>query len=176
MCESPTTKRIHSLVEQLRNEKTAHAATRNLLQSEIDRVWRLVPSHYVNLMGVYPPLRLLLRILVEAADLQDPSKGAAYEDTMRTEYTPDGETLTQTERGVLTHRRHRATVVKMNDELDWLTHKLSKLIPGTEVEYHPPQGECECGCGRLNYQNDTGRKRRFYSAKCRQRASRKVEA
>ena len=177
MSKSATTKAIESLQEQIRLEKTAHAATRNELQAEISRVWRLVPTHYISLMGAYPPLRKLLHLLAEAAELQDPSRGAPVEDTMRTQFVHVGDnaSTSTTEAGVLTHRRQRAVVEQMIGELEWMVHKLSKLIPGTEAEYNPPDGVCECGCGRLVFQDDKGRSRRFYSATCRKRASRSVK-
>lgn len=80
-----------SLSRDLKREQDAHKRTRRELQEEIERVWRLVPSHYINLMGVYPPLRKLLHVLAEAADLQDPSRGAPVEDTMRTQFVHTGE-------------------------------------------------------------------------------------
>ncbi len=177
MSESATEARIRDLQRQLNKEKAGRSEDRRLFQAEIERIWRLVPGYWINLMGAFPPLRKLLHILAEAADLQDPSKGAPYEDTMRTEYTPDGETLTQTERGVLTHRKHRADVSKMVSELEWFTHKISKLIPGQDrgIQYHPPEGECE-ECGRLLFQSDTGNKRSYCSTKCRVAAHRKRES
>ena len=176
MSESATEARIRELSRQLNNEETAHTRTRNELQAEIERVWCLVPGHWINLMGAFPPLRQLLHVLAQAANLQDPSRGAPHEDVMRTEYTPDGETLTPTELGVVIHARDRAAVAEMVKQLKWFTHKLSKLIAGDpDIEYHPPEGACQ-ECGRLLFQNDTGRPRRYCSAKCRQRASRKVEA
>lgn len=177
MSRSASEAKITDLYRQLNNEKTAHAATRNELQAEIQRVWRLVPSHYVSLMGVYPAMRKLLHVLAEAADLQDPSRGAPVEDTMRTQFVHVGDnaSTSATEAGEYTHRRQRAVVEEMTKQLEWLTHKLSKLIPGTETEYDPPQGECP-ECGRLIFQNDVGRNRIFCSTKCRVRASRKVEA
>lgn len=178
MSESATDKRIRELSRQLENEKRDHARTRNELQSEISRVWRLVPSHYINLMGVYPALRKLLHVIAEAADLQDPSRGAPAEDTMRTQFvhTGDNASSSHAEQAYSTHRKHRADVAKMNQEIDWVTHRISKLLPGDPDEYNPPDGECECGCGKLIFQNTEGRRRRFYNDACRQRALRKVEA
>jgi hypothetical protein len=172
-----STSAIESLHKQLKDEKKAHARTRTELQAEIARTWRLVPSHYINLMGVYPPLRRLLHVLAEAADLQDPSRGAPIEDTMRTQFVHVGEnaSTSQTEAGVLSHRRSRAAVEEIRKQLDYFTHRVSKLIPGAEYEYNPPAGECECGCGRLVFQSEQGRARRFYSAACRKRAERKVK-
>ena len=118
----------HSLAKDLEREKKAHDKTRTELQQELQRVWRLVPAHYISLMGVYPPLRSLLHILAEAADLQDPSRGAPVEDTMRTQFvhTGDQASSSSTEAGVLTHRSQRAAVAEITKQLRWLTHKLSK--------------------------------------------------
>lgn len=91
MGRSASEKRILELQNQLASEQTKHAKTRNELQQEIARIWRLVPGYYINLMGVYPPLRRLLHVLAEAADLQDPSRGAPVEDTMRTQFVHTGE-------------------------------------------------------------------------------------
>jgi len=173
MSEAATTKAIRSLQTQLRDEKTAHAVTRNNLQAEIARIWRLDPGHYIPLMGAYPPLRKLLHVLAEAADLQDPSRGAPIEDTMRTQFVHVGEhaSTSATEAAVSTHRHQRAVVAEMLKELDWMTHKLSKLIPGTDTEYHPPDGECP-ECGRFIFQSEVGRNKTYCSARCRLRALR----
>lgn len=170
MSKSASTRAIESYRTQLEAEKASHARTRRELQVEIERVWRLVPSWKIHLMGAYPPLRKLLMVLGEAAELQDPSSGQPMSDTMRSEVTE----YSSTERAVLTHKKHRATVAEMNKQLEWLTDRLSRLIPGVSTEYNPPSGECECGCGRLVFQTDTGRSRQFASAACRKRASRKV--
>jgi hypothetical protein len=174
MAVSASERRIRQLSDQLESEKVAHARTRNELQSVIDRTWRLVPSHYIALMGVYPPLRRLLTVLGEAADLQDPSRGAAIEDTMRVDFVHSGEQASSShpEHALTTHRRHRQTVETLRSELDWFTHKVSKLIPGSPTEYNPPSGECE-DCGRPLYQSDTGRPRKTCGSTCRKRASRK---
>lgn len=178
MSESATEAKLRDLGRQLSAEKTAHARTRNELQATIERIWRLVPGYWINLMGVYPSLRRLVHILAEAADLQDPARGAAYEDTMRTEYTPDGETLTQTERGVIHHQRARDNVrqlekglIRLNKELEYHTHRMGGMIPGSHWEYEPPEGKCEV-CGELIVQSDTGRARRYCGDTCRQRAKR----
>lgn len=168
MSKSATTRTIESLHAQLKTEKADHARTRRELQAEIERVWRLVPSWKIHLMGAFPPLKKLLVVLGEAAELQDPSSGAPTSDTMRSEVTE----LTPTERAVLTHRQHRATVAEMNRQLDWFTHKMSKLIPGPELEYNPPSGECP-ECGRYIFQVGAGRERIFCSKPCRQKASRR---
>jgi hypothetical protein len=163
---------IDRLRTDLTKERRDHARTRNELQAEIERIWRLVPGYKISLMGVYPPLRRLFHVLAEAADLQDPSRGAAYEDTMRTEYTPDGETLTQTERAVLTHRKHRADVTEMNKRLTHLADDLARLISASQSEYNPPDGEC-AECGRALFQTDTGRRKTYCSVKCRRNAATK---
>ena len=171
MSESATEAKLRDLGRQLAAEKTAHTRTRNELQATIERIWRLVPGHWISLMGVYPALRRLFHILAEAADLQDPAKGVDYENTMRTEYTPDGETMTQTERGVVTHKKHRSNVRQLNKELDRLanqihkeleyrTHRMGQLIPGSHWEYDPPEGQCE-ECGKPVVQPATGRKRKY---------------
>lgn len=135
---------VWSLNKELKREKKAHDQTRKELQQELERVWRLVPSHYISLMGVYPPLRKLLHVLTEAADLQDPSRGAPIEDTMRTQFvhTGDRASSSSTEAGVLTHRQHRAAVEEITKQLEWLTDKVSKLIPGPEWEYVLPERVC----------------------------------
>jgi len=168
-------KTITDLRRQLDNEQRAHAITRNELQREITRVWRLVPSHYINLMGVYPPLRRLLHVLGEAAALQDPARGAPIEDTMRTQYVAVGAnaSTSQTERGVLTHRRARADVAFISTKLDTLARDLANTVRATEWEYPVPDGVCrECGGGFVQVAN--GRRRVYCSDTCRQRASRKV--
>jgi hypothetical protein len=121
-----------------------------LLQQEITRIWCLVPSHYINLMGVYPPLRKLLHVLAEAADAQDPTRGAPSEDTIRTEVTE----LTPTERGVLSHWRARNNVRFVNKELDILQRRFTEQLAAktahfasvtstTEWEYDlPPPPVC----------------------------------
>jgi hypothetical protein len=171
---------IDRLRADLEAEKLKNRRLINEKNAELERVWRLVPGYKLNLMVFYPALRRLFAILAEAADLTDPARGAPLEDTMRTEYTPDGETLTPTERAVFTHWRHRSDVVEANRRLqqdadkllNQMTDELSRLIPGAEIVYNPPDGEC-AECGRMLFQNDTGRKREYCGAKCRQRASRK---
>lgn len=183
MSKSKYEKLAEDLHRRLEEEKTAHARTRNELQVRIERIWRLVPSHYINLMGVYPALRRLIHVLAEAADLQDPTRGAAYEDTMRTEYTPDGETLTQTESGVVNQRKARSNVKTLNRELDRLqndihrelefkTHRLGSLVPGSHWSYDPPEGECE-ECGGPVVQPVKGRPRK-YCRECSPEKSGKV--
>lgn len=167
MSETALEKTARRLNERLEEEKTAHAKTRNELRVTIERVWRLVPQHYINLMGVYPALRRLLHVLAEAADLQDPTRGAAIEDTMRTEVTE----LTPTERGVISHHRQRANVRTLQKDIDKLanrihrilddrTHHMGSLIPGSEWEYDPPDGECE-ECGNPVMQPAKGRPRKY---------------
>lgn len=177
---------LENLNKELQREREKHHRTRQELRTELERVWRLVPTHYISLMGVYPPLRKLLHVLAEAADLQDPTKGAAYEDTMRTEYTPDGETLTQTESGVIHHQAQRAHVVTLSKDLQYIhkkirnllddkTHDMAHLTRGEAWEYSPPDGKCE-ECKRLLFQSPTGRRKSFCSARCRQAASRKARS
>lgn len=175
MSESASDAKIRELSRQLKNEKTAHSVTRNELKREVERVWRLVPTHYITLMGVYPPLRKLLHVLAEAADLQDPSRGAPVEDTMRTQFVPDGEnaSTSSTERGVLTHARVRAHVRMFNKELEAKAHYWAQTIGASEWEYQPPDGRCE-ECGNHLVQTSTGRRRQYCSDTCRQRASRNV--
>lgn len=174
MAKSKSEKIALDLERQLTAEKLAHTLTINTLHQQIARLWRLIPTHYINLMGVYPSMRKLLLVLSEAADLQDPSRSAPIEDTMRTEFVSVGEnaSTSSTERAVLTHRQHRATVVEMNRQLDWMAHKLSKMIPGVEDEYDPPSGNCP-ECGAFVFRSDTGRPRTYCSARCRQRAATK---
>lgn len=162
MSESATDAKIRDLSRRLREEKTSHAKTRNELQLKNERTWRLVPSHYINLMGVYPPLRKLFAVLTDAAWLQDPTRGAPGEDTMRTEVTE----LTPTERGVLSHRKHRANVAELNRQLNQLhkdlayrVHRMSQIIPGAEWSYDLPTS-CE-SCGGYVAQPDTGRPRKY---------------
>jgi hypothetical protein len=121
-----------------------------LLQQENHRLWALVPKGYINLMGVYPPLRKLLHVLAEAADAQDPTRGAPTEDTMRTEVTE----LTPVERGVLSHWRARNNVRFISKELDILARDFTKKLAdktahfasvtsATEWEYElPPPPVC----------------------------------
>jgi hypothetical protein len=145
MGKSASEAKIRDLTRQLAEEQRKHARTRAELQQENARIWRLVPAHYINLMGVYPPLRKLLHVLAEAADAQDPSRGAPTEDTMRTEYTD----LTPTERGVITHWRARSNVRFMRDELEILrkrfvdqlgakTAHFANVTSATAWEYDPP--------------------------------------
>jgi hypothetical protein len=132
---------IASLRRELRRKKDDIA----LLQQEIHRLWALTPKSYINLMGVYPPLRKLLHVLAEAADAQDPSRGAPSEDTIRTEVTE----LTPTERGVLSHWRARNNVRFISKELDILQRRFTEQLAAktahfasvtstTEWEYDPP--------------------------------------
>jgi hypothetical protein len=117
-----------------------------VLQQENHRLWALVPKGYINLMGVYPPLRKLLHVLAEAADAQDPTRGAPSEDTIRTEVTE----LTPTERGVLSHWRARNNVRFISKELDILQRRFTEQLAAktahfasvtsaTEWEYDPPK-------------------------------------
>jgi len=138
-------------------KKNQHIA---VLQQENHRLWALVPKGYINLMGVYPPLRKLLHVLAEAADAQDPTRGAPTEDTMRTEYVSNGPNASNspTERGWLTHERARSNVRFMHDELDILQRKFVKdlaaktahfasVTSATEWEYQPPLPVChKKGC------------------------------
>jgi hypothetical protein len=130
MSRAANTRAIESLQKQLRDERAAHARTRTELQQELTRVWRLVPGGFIELMGVYPPLRKLLHILGEAADLQDPSRGAPIEDTARTEYVAVGNnaSTSQTERGVLTHARARSHVKLMGREIEALRNRITDLV------------------------------------------------
>jgi hypothetical protein len=152
------------LRRQLKNEIHAHRCTRD----ELDRVWRLVPTNYISLMGVYPPLRKLLSVLVDAADLQDPARGAPIEDTMRTEFVHTGEqaSSSSTEAGVMTHRRHRAAVEEITKQIDRLADSLSNLVPGPGWEYDPPSSRCE-NCDRPIAQPTRGRPRKWCSERCR---------
>lgn len=163
---SATETKLRDLNRQLEAEKVAHAKTRNQLQAEILTVWRLVPTHYINLMGVYPSLRRLLRALGEAADLQDPTRGASTNDSVR------NSTMSPTELGVLTHRQHRANVNTINTELDWFTHKVTNLVPGPDTQYHPPDSTC-LECGEPVLRNGNGRPREYCSQRCRQKAATK---
>ena len=159
---SAADKKIAELTRRLHNEQTAHTITRNQLQQELTRVWRLVPSHYINLMGVYPPLRRLLHVLAEAADLQDPSRGAPVEDTMRTEFIPTGEnaSTSTTERGVLTHARHRSHVTQIIRDLEDRAHRYAQWIDADQYEYTPPDDECQ-SCGARLPQPSNGRPRKY---------------
>jgi hypothetical protein len=152
----------------LRHELGKQRRKNELLQQEIHRVWGLVPTHYINLMGVYPPLRKLLHVLAEAADAQDPTRGAPSEDTMRTEYVPDGETLTPTERGMFAHWQNRTNVRHGRTKLESLitrilaaeTSHLAGMVRATEWEYNPPAGHClECNASII--QPPTGRPRKY---------------
>jgi hypothetical protein len=151
MAKSATEAKIRELSRQLEAEKRDHARTRNELQAEITRWQRLARPNILDLMGVYPPLRKLLNVLAEAADLQDPSRGSPIEDTMRTEYVAVGDraSTSSTERGVLTHARARHNVRVISGELEHLrsdfnarlddkTHWLAKLVGGEEWEYPLP--------------------------------------
>lgn len=148
---SATTKAIESLHKQLKEEKTAHARTRNELQAEITRWQRLARPKILDLMGQYPPLKKLLNVLAEAADLQDPSRGSPIEDTMRVEFIPDGNnaSTSSTERGVLTHQRARNNVRFLNSELEYLrskftkdledrAHRMAQIVGTPEYEYELP--------------------------------------
>jgi uncharacterized coiled-coil protein SlyX len=147
--KSASESKIRELNRQLAETKTELARTRNELQQEITRWQRLVPSHYISLMGVYPPLRKLLHVLAEAADAQDPTRGAPVEDTMRTEVTE----LTPTERGVISHWKARSNVRFMRDELEILRKRFNEALEAktahfanvagtTAWEYNPPRPVC----------------------------------
>jgi hypothetical protein len=149
MSKSASEAKIRELQRLLANEKTAHAVTRNQLQQEITRWQRLVPSHYISLMGVYPPLRKLLHVLAEAADAQDPMRGAPTEDTMRTDVAE----LTPVERGVISHWRARSNVRFMQRELEMLRRRINEQLEAktahfanvagtTAWEYDPPLPVC----------------------------------
>jgi hypothetical protein len=147
MSKSAWERKAEELARDLHNERRSNA----VLKQELDRVWRLVPGGFIDLMGVYPPLRKLLHVLAEAADLQDPSRGAPVEDTMRTEYISSGPraSTSQTERGVLMHHRARSNVRFMGAEMESLrrrfvellddkTRDLANLISAEQWEYAPP--------------------------------------
>jgi hypothetical protein len=133
MGKSSWERKLEDLNRQLAREKLAHAKTRQRL----DR-WRwLATPRILDLMGVYPPLRKLLHVLAEAADLQDPSRGAPIEDTMRVGYIPDGEnaSTSSTELAVLTHRKHRADVRFIGRELDILRREFTNKLEAKTAEF-----------------------------------------
>lgn len=130
MSESASDAKIRELSRQLKNEKREHSETRRMLQREIERVWRLVPSHYITLMGVYPPLRKLFHVLAEAADLQDPSRGAPIEDVMRTQFVHVGDnaSTSHTEAAVSSHARVRHNTQIIRTEMESLRKYFTKLL------------------------------------------------
>ena len=161
MVKSALEKENIQLRRRLEKAELEVARTRNELQAEVTKWQRLARPKILDLMGVYPPLRKLLNVLAEAADLQDPSSGSPIEDTMRTEYVAVGDraSTSSTERGVLTHARARHNVRVINTELEHLqsdfntrledkTHWLAKLVGGEEWEYEmPPRPVCHVkGC------------------------------
>ena len=144
-------RRIAELSRQLANEQNAHAKTRNQLQAEVHRWQRLCSPQIFDLMGTYPPLRRLLVVLAEAADAQDPSRGAPIEDTARTNFVNVGNhaSTSQTEAAVLTHARARSSVRTIGRELDLLveritkdlertTHTVGTLVTGSDGAYEMP--------------------------------------
>ena len=172
MSKTSPASQIQHLKGELNRERQAHSRTRAELQQEVDRVWRLVPSHYINLMGVYPPLRKMLHVLAEAADRQDPSRSAPIEDTMRTEFVSVGEnaSTSSTEAGVLTHHRARRNVKNLRDRIDHLQKRWNdeladtayhhgQAVDASEWEYTPPT-RCE-SCRTPVSRPHTGRPRKF---------------
>lgn len=163
-----TDNRIRDLTRQLKAERAAHNRTRLELQQELDRVWRLVPRHYISLMGVYPSLRQLFHVIAEAAELQDPTNGAPTEDTARTQFVHVGEhaSTSQTERAVTTHRQAREVVRRIDLHLNHFVHTFSQWIGAVVYEYNPPDGEC-LTCGGPLIQAGNGRPRLYCSDRCR---------
>lgn len=166
MSKSKWEKAAEDLHRRLEDEKTAHARTRNELQREVSRWQRLASPKILDLMGTYQPLRKLLHVLAEAAELQDPLRGAPTEDTMRTEVTE----LTQTERSVLTYSRHRQNVRLFGKELEHLredferkladkAHRFAQTVGATEWQY-PEVSKC-ADCGAYVFQPPTGRPRKY---------------
>lgn len=172
MAKSSWERKIEDLNRQLTNSQLALTVTNNQYHVELDRISQLIPTNLKTLLAVYPPLGQLLHHLTDAVDLADPLRGAPTSDTMRTEYTPDGETLTPTEQAVITHAKPRGNVATIIHELEWATHRISQLIPGTVIGYTPPD-QCT-QCGKLIFQPATGRKRSYCSTRCRMRTLRNV--
>lgn len=151
------------MARRLEREKAEHSQTRRLLQAEITRIWRLVPSHHVNLMGVYPPLRRLLHVLGEAADLQDPARGVPIGDTMRSQFVHVGAnaSTSHTEASVATHARARHNTKVIRDEMEGLVryftkllddkaHSMARLVGSEEWEYPEPPKCQRTECSHRN--------------------------
>ena len=144
--KSSVERQLRDANRQLARERDAHQKTRTELQAEIQRWQWLASPRIFELMAVYPSLKKLLSVLAEAAELQDPAKGAPTSDTMRTEVTQ----LTSVEQAVLSHKRHRQNVriisgelehlrKKFNEQLEYKSHWMAQLIGGSEWEYQIPE-------------------------------------
>jgi len=156
MSKSASEAKIRELQRQLANKDVELARTRNQLQSEITRWQRLSGRpirgiSMLELFGVYPALRKLIHVLFEAADLQDPSRSAPSEDTMRVNFVHSGDNASSShaELGYASHQKHRANVrtldkglarvaARFDKELRSEVHYLAKLVAGEEWEYGIP--------------------------------------
>jgi hypothetical protein len=164
---------IDRLRADLETEKLKNRRLINEKNAELERVWRLVPVNFVVLLHEMPSLKKLLLLVGEAIGLADPLRGAPIEDTMRTQFVHVGEnaSTSATEAGA-THNRDRANLYEIERRLRNVTDELGRLLKARETEYHPPHGRCE-ECGKLLFQNETGRPRIYCSDKCQKRAVRK---
>lgn len=156
MSKSASESKIRDLERRLHAKDVELARTRNQLQAEITRWQRLAgrPIRGVSLLelfGVYPALAKLIPVLFEAADLQDPSRSAPSEDTMRVGFVHSGENASSShpELAYSSHHKHRANVRtldkglgrladKFSNELRIEVHYLAKLIAGEEWSYEIP--------------------------------------
>jgi hypothetical protein len=143
--KSAADRTIESLHRQLSDEKRKHATTRQELQRVIRRQMALTTPGLRDLMGTFPALRRLLAVLVEAAELQDPSRGAPMSDVMRV-----GHGDSSVEKALESYRKARANVRhldkemgkfakrwydKMDAELEDRTYNWASLVGASQWEY-----------------------------------------
>lgn len=141
----------------------AERTHREALMRELERVRQLTPTEIRSLFAVYPPLRRLIWILADAADLQDPLTGRAIDGSSPLVKTKGGNSRDE---GAST-RSDRMRVRRWITRLEGITRSFEQEIGGQPVEdstpvrlicyrksckgrgRHQPWGVSECKwCGR----------------------------